>query len=321
MGGAGKAKARSQIKRHRAVKSKRKKNDGSIDVTYYSGVYINEHSTRHYRGQPDECYYICYRHNSKLKWEKIGWSSEGYSPGMAENVRSERVRAKRHGDELPDKKRRVAFKKIGDQYMEWLETNRAGNTAPDVSRYNNYLLPLLGKLNINEITPERLESLKTSLQKKLSPQTVKHILALVRRIINRAISQRQWGGENPVSRIDMPRVNNRRVRFLLYDEARTLLTALKEKSHTVHDMALLSLYCGLRLGEVTALQPQHIDLASGIIHVMDAKNGTSRAAFMTDAVREMLKRRVGKRKAGNMCFRADAGATGLPGCLLHLTAL
>ncbi len=249
-------------------------------------------------GQPDECYYICYRYRKKLKREKIGWASEGYSPVLAENIRTERIRTKRHGDDLPKKKGTPpTFEKAGDQYIEWMKANRTGNPGPDVSRYNNYLLPALGQRHLDEISTDDLESLKSSLSK--SPQTVKHILSLIRRIINRAITQRQWSGENPVSRVDLPRVNNRRVRFLSFEEAKALLAALKEKSLLIHDMALLSLHCGLRLGEVTALQPQHIDLSSGIIHVMDAKNGTSRAAYPTADVSAMLTKRINEGLAAN----------------------
>jgi len=311
----GKAKSLTQIRRHRAIKSKRKKKDGTTEIAYYPGVYVNEHTTRKHMGQPDECYYICYRYRKKLKWEKIGWASEGYTPAYAENIRAERIRTKRHGDDLPKKKGTPpTFKNTGDQYIKWLEANRTGNTGPDVSRYNNHLLPALGKLALDEITTERLESLKTSLQEDLSPQTVKHVLSLVRRIINRAITQRQWTGGNPVSRVDMPRVNNRRVRFLSYEDARTLLNALKERSPLVHDMALLSLHCGLRLGEVTGLQPQHIDLASGIIHVMDSKNGTSRAAYPTADVSAMLSGRIKGLAANEYVFqdrRHDGRITGI----------
>jgi len=284
-----------------------------VEITYHPGVYINEHTTRKHRGQPDECYYICFRYKNKLKWEKIGWSSEGYSPALAENIRTERIRAKRHGNELPGKKQTPpTFEKVGDQYIKWLQTNRTGNTGPDVSRYNNYLLPTLGKKHLDEVSADDLEILKSSLSK--SPQTVKHILALARRIINWAITQRQWTGENPVSRVDMPRVNNRRVRFLTIEEARILLDTLKEKSLVVHDMALLSLHCGLRLSEVTALQPQHIDLASRIIHVMDTKNGTSRAAYPTTDVSTMLSARIKGLAANEYIFqdrRHDGRITGI----------
>lgn len=298
----GKSKSTHQVKRSRVIRNKRRKKDGSVDITYYTGVYSNCHTTRKHMGQPDECYYICYRHRRKLKWEKIGWASEGYSPALAENVRTERIRTRRHGDDLPKKKRiPPTFEKAGDQYLEWLKTNSTSNHGPDVSRYNNYLLPALGKKHLDEISTDDLENLKSSLSK--SPQTVKHVLALARRIINRAIAKGHWSGENPVRRVDMPRVNNRRVRFLSYEEARALLAALKEKSTTVHDMALLSLQCGLRLGEVTALQPQHIDLSSGILHVMDAKNGTSRAAYMTADVSVMLKTRLEGLPADSYVFR------------------
>ncbi|MFH1437605.1 MAG: site-specific integrase, partial [Pseudomonadota bacterium] len=56
----------------------------------------------------------------------------------------------------------------------------------------------------------------------------------------------------------------------------------------LHDMALLSLHCGLRAGEIFALSWQDINLDLGMITVRDPKNRETRHAYMTDRVRAML---------------------------------
>ena len=55
-----------------------------------------------------------------------------------------------------------------------------------------------------------------------------------------------------------------------------------------HDLALLSLHTGLRMGEMASLKWSHIDLDRGIIRVMDPKGGEGRAAFMTEKVKTMF---------------------------------
>ncbi len=52
-------------------------------------------------------------------------------------------------------------------------------------------------------------------------------------------------------------------------------------------MACISLYAGLRLGEVLALTYGDLDLAAGVIHVRDAKCGT-RMAYMNAVVKSIL---------------------------------
>lgn len=51
-----------------------------IDTRKWPGVYGYDSGKRTVReGKPDVCYYIAYR-AERLRWEKIGWKSEGYTP-------------------------------------------------------------------------------------------------------------------------------------------------------------------------------------------------------------------------------------------------
>jgi integrase len=56
--------------------------------------------------------------------------------------------------------------------------------------------------------------------------------------------------------------------------------------------ALLSLHCGLRAGEIFKLRGRDLDFENGLIRIMDPKNRANRTAFMTEAVKEMLKVRL-----------------------------
>ena len=96
-------------------------------------------------------------------------------------------------------------------------------------------------------------------------------------------------GENPVKGVKMPTLSNRRERFLTHEEADLLLKELLKVSKSVHDQSLLSLHCGLRAGEIFNLKGQDLDFENGVIHIMDSKKTAKRAAYMTQAVREMLK--------------------------------
>ncbi len=88
--------------------------------------------------------------------------------------------------------------------------------------------------------------------------------------------------------------------------AEILLQKLKESSLTVHDMALLSLHCGLRKGEITNLTWNDVDFDNGFLFIKDAKNGKNRKAIMTEDVKSMLKERS-KVSVNNFVFTTAKG--------------
>jgi len=281
-----KAKSPTQIKRHRAIKNKRKKKDGTTEITYYPGVYVNEHTTRVFRGQPDECYYIAFRHKGKLKWERVGWASEGYTAGYAETIRAERIRAKRHGDDIPVKNRpSPLFKTVAERYIQWLKDNQKGTVA-DQNRYDNHLEGPIGNTRLDEIDPVVLEKLKKDLfGDGLSPQSVKHVLGLIRRIVNKAIDLKLWNGANPVRKGSLPRVSNTRLRFLSQTESQTLVEACNDH---LKPIVVTALSTGMRRGEILSLTWPQVDLEHGFIFLEKTKSGKRREIPISTILKETL---------------------------------
>jgi integrase len=261
--------------------------------TKYTGVYERKSDVKMFKGKPDICFDIVYRNQGRLIWEKVGWLSEGYSATLADQVRSDRIRAIRHSVELPGKKAKApTFEDIATKYKTWAKDNKS-SWQSDVSRIDTYLIPALGKDLLNEISSFRLEKFKSELVKKeLAPATVAHCLKLFRQIFNKALVWGMFKGENPIKGVKMPTIQNQRERFLSYDEAKTLLEELKARSQSLHDMAVISLQCGLRAGEIFSLKGQHIDLENGIITITDPKNRTARKAYMTNTVKDILENRM-----------------------------
>lgn len=265
------------------------------NIPKFQGVYYRDSANRRYLGKPDRCFDICYRdRGGKLTWEKVGWTSEGYNAQMAANIRGERMRTIRHGEELPGKKQREpTFGEVWKRYDEWLETSK---TRPQDDRYyyRKHLEPRFAQKPLSKISSFDLERMKMELLKQnLAPATVKHNLVLVRQIFNRAMDWGMWSGENPIRKVKLPRLNNRRERFLTPEQAQLLLDELGNVSHQLRDMALLSLQTGMRAGEVFNLKWVHLDYANDIMLVADPKKGVSRKAFMTPAVKEMFRKRGG----------------------------
>lgn len=259
-------------------------------ATKYQGVYERKSQTRLFNGKPDTCFDIAYRVEGKLIWEKCGWASEGYTAKLAVQIRSERLRNIRHGQDLPKQRKKAPlFREVAEKYLEWAAENKTRRGQDDIYRYKKYLASRLDDKRLDEIHSFDLERVKSELSKEdLSPASVKHCLVLVRQMFNKAVA---WGlhtGENPIKGVKLPSLQNQRQRFLSHAEADLLLAELNNSSRQLHDIALLSLHCGLRAGEIFNLKGQDLDFEHELINISDPKNKESRQAFMTKAVKEML---------------------------------
>lgn len=106
------------------------------EKTKFPGVYQRQIVVQ---GKEDIAYDIAYRHEGRKIFERVGKKSEGYSPKLAGDVRAERIRAKRHGEELPhEKKQAMMFKALAKQYLKWSTANKNWQGAEGTRRYENH---------------------------------------------------------------------------------------------------------------------------------------------------------------------------------------
>lgn len=276
--------------------------------TKYEGVYQRTSSRRRYQGKPDICYDIAwYDPTGKIHREKVGWRSEGYTAELARTIRGEKIRNARHGEMgIPPVRQTLTLDDAWRAYREnWLAA-RGKNFSNDTYLYNKHL-KYMGRNLLSNITPQTLDDLTSRIARKgLSPQTQRYCVALVRRILLRVHAWGMWNGKNPFESYTMPQVNNGRIRFLTPDEAGKLLTALRARSERMWMMALLSLSCGLRFGEIAALQWGDIDDANRLLHIRDPKNGCYRAAYLPDIAYRAL-RSMPHRGPSDLIFPSRAG--------------
>ena len=155
----------------------------------WAGVYVYETSEM-YNGAPDLCFYITFKSGRRLIWEKVGKISEGYGPDVAAEIRADRIKAIRHGEEVKTAKelrreqaeKDKPFAEIADAYFDIKGPPLKGLTT-DRNRYLKHLKPLFGKRSVSEITPQMVEELRKSLSER-KPATLWNTLELLRRIIN-----------------------------------------------------------------------------------------------------------------------------------------
>jgi integrase len=256
------------------------------------GVYSLTSAVRTHHGKPDVSYYITYKDASGKKfWEKIGWRSEGITQATAAIKRQARMEALRVGTPIDKSSRTLTF---GAAYAEWaathLPTLKDNGTTKLLAA--KYILPRFQGRAMNSITPLDLDKLRLDMDKcGLSAQTIKHVLGIVRRVYRKAAVWRIYSGPIPTDAISMPKPDAERMRYLTKQEAAALLCTLQKLSPLWHDIALLSMYTGMRLDDILKLRGRQINITSGIIDVIEAKPGTY-TAYLPEPAKVMLQTRI-----------------------------
>lgn len=264
--------------------------------TRFTGVHQRESRSKRHHGKPDTCYSIdyCDPQSGKRIRKTIGWRSEGITAEYAHSVRlgllSHAKQDKYSGFAPQDEKKVITLDRAWALYHdEWLVPRHIKSAGTDKGIYKNHLAPWGGRKRLNQIMTYDLEALSAELFRKgLSAQTVKHVLALLRRIMRKMVNWKRWRGPLPFDAFTMPKVSNERTRYLTPYEARAVLEALKGLNARMWIISLISLHCGLRFSEVARLKRYDLDFENKSIHVRDTKSGKDRHAIMTNTVFEAL---------------------------------
>jgi integrase len=278
---------------------------GKREKTSYPGIRYREHDTRKHGVKKDQYFILSYRLDGKRKDEAVGWASKGWTAKKANALLSEITENQRKGNgpqtlaemREREKKRRIKkyraeiiFSDVWEKYKVQAIADRGKKALrTEFSLYDSWIKKDLADMPMKDVSPFHLEKIKSKMAKDgLAPRSMEYTLATIRQVFNFAKRTDLFTGDNPVSKVKIPRTDNRRVRFLTHDEAVILLSELMKKSKQVHDMALMSLHTGARAGEIFSLTWGCVDLEAGTMLLKDTKNTLSRTAFMTQAVKDML---------------------------------
>jgi integrase len=285
------------------------------------GIRYREHPTRKYGAIPDRYFTICYQHKGERIEEGFGWMSQGRTlkkairrlddlkeaakyPDLDVAPKPTRLAEARQAEE--ERRQREAIEKaqqekdnltfgqyFTESYFPLVKDKKKG--PKEECHFRLWINPALGKIPLKDLRPIHIERLKKILQdSNKSPRTIQYIFSTVRYIWNHARKNRIIQGDSPTKGVSKPKVDNKRIRFLGVDEAGEFLEYLKNRNIVVYRISAISLYMGLRAGEIFALRWKNLDLANGLIWVMDPKNAKSRAVYMPGPIKEIFyKMKVG----------------------------
>jgi len=281
--------------------------------TRYQGVQVRESPERRHRGKPDLCFTIDYRDaQGKRIRRDIGWASEGITAAFAHQERLRLIaeaKAIRRGESSPltVQQASLILDRAWERYRDdWMKA-KGKRYDSDQWMYDAHVRPVFGRTLLQEISPYALDRFMASLTAQgLSAQTIRHLVGLIRRIMRRMVAWGLYDGPLPFDAISMPRLDNRRERFLQPEEARALLAELHRRSHQTWLMALISLQCGLRFSEIAGIRHMDINLQQGLLYIAESKNGRARHAYLTPELIDAL-RDLPARPANALVFPARDG--------------
>lgn len=268
--------------------------------TKYPGITFREKERLDGSGE-ERVYYIRYRRGgrgSKEIEEPVGRESEGMTAAKANKIRAMRAA----GVEQSNTERRAeaeAAKLSGNGpltfarlWMIYQEVNDGKSSmVADVSRYHNHIENRVAGKVIEEFTTHDIDSLRASMARKgLAPQTVKHVLALVRRVIRFGVMRGLCSMPTSLH-FDMPKLDNERTESLTDSQLVGYLNALDEEpDQNAAGLLRLALVTGMRKGALLALRWADCDFERGIITLQGAaaKKGKTEFIPMTTAARAIL---------------------------------
>lgn len=192
---------------------------------------------------------------------------------------------------IQHEKEQITFSKY---FKQTLSDKRESERKIEEYNFKAWIEPAIGQLPLKDISPFILEKLKKQMKDAgKAPATIRRVFNVISPVFSYAKKRDLYNGDNPVAKVEIPSEDNRRSRFLSQEESITLLEELCKVSTTARDMALISLHCGLRAGEIFKLTWNDVDFRNETILIKDTKSGRNRHAIMTQEVKAMLERRRG----------------------------
>lgn len=266
--------------------------------TSYPGVFYRE-SKRIGGEGTEKVYYIVFKKDGKVYEEKAGRQyADDMTPARTARIRAERIEGKRLSrkeirQQRDEKKTAKANKwtidRLFNEYMNTRPDNKSKTT--DQNRYKNHLQPVFGSTEPCKIDPLSVDRLRIKLLKKLSPQTVKHVLNLFTWTVNFGVKKNLCKGLS--FHVQKPSVSNSKTEDLTPEELKRLIDAIdKDENIQAQNLMRMALYTGMRRGELFKLKWRDVDSLYGFICIRDPKGGVDQAIPLNDAAREVLRNHI-----------------------------
>ncbi|MBR1604625.1 MAG: site-specific integrase [Alphaproteobacteria bacterium] len=318
---------------------------GKIQKSKFSGIRYRESDTRKNGIRKDRYFFLRYKRNGKDIEEGFGWESEGFTESAAyeelclikQNIKTgsghfslKEKREKEQAERDATAAKNITINAFFEEYFIPYHLNNKTEKTKDnqIKLYEKHIKNELGHKYLNDVTRFDIEKIKAEMvQKNYAAATINYIIGIIKSIFNRAAAFDKFDKKNPAELVESVIKDNKRTRWLTKEEAEKLLFALKTmkltdkkafaydyyekfKTSQLYEMALISLFCGLRAKELRFLTVSDVDFNTGQIFIRDPKNKESRYVPMPQLIFTLLKQRIDNilgLEPNDYLFRANNG--------------
>ena len=134
------------------------------------------------------------------------------------------------------------------------------------SKVQTHIIPALGNIKLSLLNPTQVQTFYNDLLrvKKLSAKTIKDVHGILHKSLNQALKL-QYIGVNPTISCTTPRVEKKEIRPLTERDIEAFLSAIE--GHPLQPLFLVTLFTGMREGEVCGLPWDAVNFKQGTVTV------------------------------------------------------
>jgi len=204
----------------------------------------------------------------------------------AETMLIKRRQSIKEGKQPEIKKiRNHTFRELAIEYLKWAERQKAYKQKISVV---NQLVQLFGQYPLRRFGSLMLEQYQTErTHAGNKPATINRHLAAVKHMFSKAV---EWDMveeevQKRVRRVKLLAENNRRLRYLAFEEC---LALIENCDNHLRPIVVMALNTGMRRGEILILKWDNVDMKHGFILLDVTKNGERREIPINETLKTTL---------------------------------
>ncbi len=178
---------------------------------------------------------------------------------------------------------------VETNYLQLVKTYKA-SWKTDEGLLRNHILPAFGHLHLDAVTKSDVIGFISRHRETHKPGSVNRVIILLRYVFNLALKWETPGvSRNPTASIPLLEENNQKERFLTADEAKSLVTAIKQSDNTMLQYIVSALILtGTRKQEVLRARWADFNFDMRIWRIPTSKGGKARHIPISDGLAALL---------------------------------
>jgi len=176
------------------------------------------------------------------------------------------------------------------RYRDTVSIDKKGREIETIV-LNAFLRHPICSKRLSELTTADFAGYRDERLQEIKPASLKRQLDPIRNMFE--VARDEWGiptRQNPLAKLRLPPLNNRRERRLRDGEQERIIQAASRcRNPQVLPIILFAIESGMRRGEILGIRPEHIDFESRCLLIPHTKNGHARTIPLTPKALEILK--------------------------------